>query len=235
MMNINLVPKIPKIHKWLIPLLVLIGAVSMLVAGALVAYHYDLQQGLSGKALAAEQLNANVRELSQQRTVDPVTVEYNKFLKEIQQLRSQRYDWVPVFGLLTSQLPETSRLLTVQYNMEAAANSSQAGGAVPTPYVSLKGEFASLEQSIEYIVRLQQSPLVERVDIEDITRTVVPAVPAAESNPGSPSAAPGTYATSAPTTGGNELNAWVTKPVSTIVIKYSVALKITMKNAAASK
>ncbi|MED4603473.1 hypothetical protein P9314_22860 [Paenibacillus validus] len=175
MMNINLVPKIPKIQKYFVPLLVTSGAASALAAVLLVTFHFYLEKGLSDKAVAVERLQAEVRAVTQQRVQDPITADFHQFANEIQKLKNERYDWIPVFELLTSQLPEASRLLNMQsYETAASAAPNNAAAASmasePQRSVKLLGEFASLQQSMEYMVRLQQSALIEAVHVESITR-----------------------------------------------------------------
>ncbi|WP_281887218.1 hypothetical protein [Paenibacillus sp. YYML68] len=182
MRNINLVPKIPTIKRLFVPLLVLAGSVTALLAALLLTLHMYVQSGLTDKAAQIDQLTANVRVMMQQRTIDSVTLEYNKLQKEVQQLSHDRFNWMPVIDLLTSELPETARLLSVKNKAseesdaslaQPPANTKAAAGEQQVETVELLGDFASLEQTMEYVVRLQQSGLVKRVDISTVARSVV--------------------------------------------------------------
>ncbi|NHN30735.1 PilN domain-containing protein [Paenibacillus agricola] len=180
MRNINLLPKIPIIRRIYIPLVISTLAVSVLFAGGLMLYGVYLKAGIAQKEAQSKELSNSIQSLRLQKTMDEQTKNYQALTADIAKLKQERQFWLPLIELITIQLPEVARIQSMGVvagandgkiavsSPQAAAAGSQVAGTGQK--LAITAEFGALEQTAEYVLRLQQSPLLENVLIKSIQR-----------------------------------------------------------------
>ena len=155
-MRINLLPRKPAINQWYIP--IMIAMIVLFVGSALVLFFYSFSTNVNMEAdkNKIKQLNTRIRTLNALHQVDPKTKDYEAFLAQINQVKSESRDWVPVFQLISTNLFKTSRLL----NMDATDKE----------ILTLHLEFAFLQEVANYAILLKRSPLLDKVSIKEISQ-----------------------------------------------------------------
>jgi hypothetical protein len=153
MKQINLLPKVPWLKRWFMTLLVLgIGVFAITISGLGL---WSIRLEITDQRLVEEVASAQDRValLRQQRVVDPSTKTYQGFLKEVETLRANRFDWPGVIERMREGLPETGRM-----------NKALLKGGV----VELENDFAELIAVASYLDYLGQLGLFEKVTIKSI-------------------------------------------------------------------
>jgi hypothetical protein len=120
-------------------------------------YSFHTNMNMDAELKKVEQANKHLAALTVLHQADPRTQDYHSFAALLQQLKNNRRDWTPVFDLITKNLYESSRLLTMEVNDKEV--------------MSLNLEFASLKEVAYYTILLQNSTLVERVSVKDISKS----------------------------------------------------------------
>lgn len=183
MKSINLVPKIPRAQRLFLPVVLSAGVLFTGISAAILLYYNDVEAGLAARQTEANRMDATVQLLRQERIIDPQTTDYNQFKADVEQLRASGRDWLAVLTLLTGRLPENARLISIEGSgspaiagSAAAPSASGTTNAAASPQggetVKLSGEFAELSDPAQYIVRLQNSPLIAAVVIKSVKRVV---------------------------------------------------------------
>lgn len=154
MRNINLLPKIPFATQYFRPLLASIAAAVLLSAALLVYADIRLQSGIAEKKGVQERLSREIGELTQERTVDPLTRDVLRMSAEVQQLKGSLRNWLPVMEVITRNLPNASRIVA----MEGGKND----------LLALKLDISSVEDTAAYVVLLQSSAAFDRVTVKKL-------------------------------------------------------------------
>lgn len=188
MNNINLVPKIRRIQRLFIPLIIFILFLLIVMAGGLMFYRSYLQSGLTEKTNAELHSSASVQALMQQRTMDSQTAAYLRLSQDISQLMEKHTQWKPMMELVTSQLPEVSRLTAIEtqarqsVTVPVPSTATTEGAVKSLHYMKLTAEFGELTSLAEYIARLQRSAMVESVTVQSVQRVEQETLREIESN-----------------------------------------------------
>jgi Tfp pilus assembly protein PilN len=153
--NINLLPRKPIIHQIFLPLLVAMIIVFLGFGIYLFFYSFTTNMNIDAEQKKVDQAKARIITLTAMHQVDPLTQDYTAFLTKINQLKSGRRDWAPIFDLITKSLYKSSRLLTMDVNDKEV--------------MSINLEFASFKEVAYYTILLQNSTLVDQVSIKDIS------------------------------------------------------------------
>ncbi|WP_438445776.1 PilN domain-containing protein [Gorillibacterium sp. sgz5001074] len=201
--SINLLPRIPFAKQYYGLLMGTVAAVTVAGCAGMIYYHVHTSQNVQAKDELKAKLESQVAVLRKERIVDTRSAQYQAFVKDLDKVKAARKDWLPVFQVLTSQLPVTSRIQTM---------SSDAKGKV-----KLELQMKTLEDVSGYIVLLQKSSLFQTVTAQSIKATsFVPSAPdnktVISSSIGSGSAWPtaGSFSTGGASAGSGESSAVTT-------------------------
>ncbi|CAG7648265.1 hypothetical protein ACFQI7_12880 [Paenibacillus allorhizosphaerae] len=138
------------------PLLAGIIGVSLLAAVLIstfvVRYHGNVDMQLT----QIDQMQKRIEQLNALRQVDPRTEYYNKMYADFSKLIENRRNWIPVFELLSKNVPPTARVVTM--------------GVKEREKMTLQMEFADWKLAAEYVTALQQSGLFETVQVAEINK-----------------------------------------------------------------
>jgi Tfp pilus assembly protein PilN len=157
--DINLLPRKSYVEKSFIPLLLLSVSISLLTSVLLIFTVHRTDVTMIQKADQISLINERVRELNQLGQIDQTTNDYNAFNDELRKVKENRRYWMPVFDLLSSNVPPTARIV-----MMAAKEDRN---------MSLNMEFADLQQVADFVANLQKSSVFDDVwvqNIEKVTR-----------------------------------------------------------------
>jgi hypothetical protein len=204
--NINLLPRKPIIHQIFLPLLVGMIIVFLGLGIYLFFYSFTTNLNIDAEQKKVDQAKARINTLTALHQVDPLTQDYTAFSSKLNQLKSGRRDWAPIYNLITKSLYKSSRLITMDVNDKEL--------------MSLSLEFASFKEIAYYTILLQNSTLVDQVSIKDISiskksKVVVPSPTTPDSQVGA----------------GNSVSAIQTSTL----ISYSVSLEIQLKSLVSGK
>lgn len=175
MKNINLLPKVPKLQRIFIPLLVL-SVVFFLTLSSSLLYvsHYfkNDKQNVENQIVLS---NASIQTLTQQRQMDEQSLNYQNLQAEIDKYKTKRIDWIPVLETISSKLPLAGRILSAEIpkdekKVETNGTNPAASQAAPVT-MNLKLEFANLSSLADYMVLLQSSSLFHSVSILSAVKT----------------------------------------------------------------
>ncbi|MEW9699790.1 hypothetical protein [Paenibacillus sp. SI8] len=156
MRNINLLPRKPAWDLYILPLIIVLLIVAV-VPVAVTSYLYIVNRNEMVKVRGnIAELAQRVTEKEQSLKADPATISYQNLSKIVQTLKTQRTDWIPKLNLLAEQLP--SKALIKDMNVLAPET------------ITVHDEFYKHSEIIEYVTRLQQSPLVSEVKVVSIIR-----------------------------------------------------------------
>jgi hypothetical protein len=202
MKNINLLPKIPLIRRMYIPLIIGTLIVSVTFAGGLLFYGIYLKAGTAQKETQSKELSNSIQALRLQKTLDNQTKDYQSLAADVAIIKQSRRFWLPLMELTTTQLPEVARIISMNIvagtnggnstsssSPQPSATGKQAVGA--EKQLAITAEFGELVQVAEYVLRLQQSPLLGNVTIKSMQRVEgeipippvpVPVIPPTESS-----------------------------------------------------
>jgi hypothetical protein len=153
--NINLLPRKPLVTQIYIPLVIAMIVAFIGCSMLLLFYSFNTNINMDAEQKKVDQANKRIAALTVLHQVDPRTQDYDSFAALLQQLNKSRRDWAPIYDLITKNLYKSSRLLTMEVNDKEV--------------ISLHMEFASLKEVAYYMILLQNSTLVERVSINDIS------------------------------------------------------------------
>lgn len=156
MNNLNLLPRRQLIDQLFVT--VFISGVSLFVVSALLILYYSLMldSSIQQKQEQISKIEASIVQLSNERTVDPLTKDIRGFAAQVEEIKKNRRLWIPVLDQITANLPEASRLINI--------------GVMEQNLISLSGEFASLDQIANYVELLQSSSLLEEVTVKAFSR-----------------------------------------------------------------
>jgi phosphopantetheinyl transferase (holo-ACP synthase) len=131
--------------------------VAVFVGCSILLFNYSFNTKLNRDAeqKKVDQVNQRIAAFTVQHQVDPRTEDYHAFVALVEQLKNSRRDWTPIFELITKNLYKSSRLLTMEVNDKDV--------------MLLHLEFASLKEAAYYTVLLQNSTLLEKVSVQDIS------------------------------------------------------------------
>jgi hypothetical protein len=104
-----------------------------------------------------EQAKARIITLTAMHQVDPLTQDFNVFSAKINELKSSKRNWVPIFDLITTNLYKSSRLLTMKEDAKEL--------------ISADFQFTSLKEVAYYSTLLKNSPYVEKVSLKEISQS----------------------------------------------------------------
>ncbi|MNI16016.1 hypothetical protein D3C73_693350 [compost metagenome] len=200
MKNINLLPKIPIIQQIFVPVIVGLSLFFISAGGYLLFVHNRMANDAQQVSKALANTRSDITRLQAQQTIDPLTKDYQVLLAEKNTLMATFKDWIPVYELIASSLPSASRLI----NAGMADNSSTATTLSPNDAVKgqpmnklqLSLEFANLDETAFYMTVLQQSTLIDSVNVRSTTRVVKdiainpPVVPTHSTSNGSSASTP---------------------------------------------
>ncbi|MBO9606318.1 MAG: PilN domain-containing protein [Paenibacillaceae bacterium] len=153
MRAINLLPRIPFVQKWLIPLLALI--VMATVGGILLLSYAYFHANSAGERSQnqIQSLQTDISKLRQAQQIDAKTQAYNQLQMDITKLQDQRRDWLPIIGAITGNMPTATRL-----NDFAVADNK----------ISLKLQSESVKELASYMTLLDKSGLFQAVAVQSI-------------------------------------------------------------------
>ncbi|KIL42462.1 hypothetical protein SD70_00705 [Gordoniibacillus kamchatkensis] len=156
MNNINLLPKVPLLRRFYIPLLMLLVAL-FVIAGALICtWSYLLAKNNAVIRHDADLAQATVNRLRKEREVDPLTKNTAALAAEIQKLKTSRRDWSPVLDAIIASLPANARMVD--------ANAADLNS------VTANCEFSTVTDLADYVAKLQHNPLIAEAAVKDIHR-----------------------------------------------------------------
>jgi hypothetical protein len=154
--NINLLPKKPLLHQIYLPLLYTMIIIFVGCGILLFLYSFSTNMHIDAEQKKVDQTKAQIIKLTAMHQVDPRTQDFNIFSVKINELKSGKRDWVPIFDLITTNLYKSSRLLTMKVDAK--------------DLISADFQFASLKEVAFYSTLLKNSPYVEKVYSKEITQ-----------------------------------------------------------------
>lgn len=153
MRAINLLPRIPFVQKWLIPLLALIV---MATVGGILLLSYAYFHANSAGDRAHQQiqsLQTAIAGLKQSQQIDATTQDYNHLQEAVSSLQKRRRDWLPVINTITSKMPIATRL----YDFDAKQDT-----------IVLKLQSSSIKELATYMTSLENSGLFKTISVQSI-------------------------------------------------------------------
>jgi hypothetical protein len=153
--NINLLPRKPLVNQIYIPLMIAMVVVFVGCSIILWFYSFNINMNMDAEQKKVDQANKQIAALTVLHQIDPRTQDFNSFTALLQQLKNGRRDWAPIFDLITKNLYKSSRLLAMEVNDKEV--------------ISLNLEFASLKEIAYYTILLQNSTLIERVSVKEVS------------------------------------------------------------------
>ncbi|MDF2960942.1 MAG: hypothetical protein K0S39_2677 [Paenibacillus sp.] len=156
MRNINLLPRKPYVEKAFIPLLVLTVSIFLLMTVLLVFSVYSSDTTTNKKTAQIAEMQQRIQRLNAVRQVDQTTLDYTKFNEELRKVKETRRYWVPVFELLSNNVPPTARIVNM--------------GVEEQEKMSLNMEFADLTQIANFMTLLQKASLFDNVTVISIEK-----------------------------------------------------------------
>lgn len=197
MKNINLLPKVPYVEKNFFPLSMSLIGLFVIISGSILIYSFRIDTTKQGSAKNIAALEAEMQLLSKQKQPSPLHNDFNEYMSVVRTLKTSRIYWTPALDALTSNLPPAARILSAEVaananatnnanNGSSAANGSNVNngsnannGTSPSVanteanepnQIQVQYEFADLNQAVDYVLRLQQSPLIGKVNMNAATR-----------------------------------------------------------------
>jgi hypothetical protein len=154
--NINLLPKKPLLHQIYLPLLYTMIIIFVGCGILLFFYSFTTNMNMDAEQKKVDHAKAQIITLTAMHQVDPRTQDFNIFSAKINELKSGKRDWAPIFDLITTNLYKSSRLLTMKVDAKEL--------------ISADFQFTSLEEVAFYSTLLKNSPYVEKVYSKEITQ-----------------------------------------------------------------
>lgn len=154
MRNINLLPRKPLINKIYLPLLITMICFFVATGVSLSLYSFTTHSNNTSGQNEVDKLQLRINELNNLHQADPLIADYEAFVTQVKQLKSERRDWVPFFNMITTNLFKSSRIIKMAVNKDEV--------------VTLNMEFTSLKDAAEYTTLLQRFELTEQAEMDKI-------------------------------------------------------------------
>ncbi|WP_135551045.1 PilN domain-containing protein [Paenibacillus cymbidii] len=160
MRAINLLPRIPFVQKWLIPLLALI--VMATVGGILLLSYAYFHANSAGERSQnqIQSLQTSIANLKKAQQIDATTQDYTRLQQAVSNLQKRRRDWLPVINTITSKMPVATRL----YDYDAKEDT-----------IVLKLQSSSIQELAAYMTSLENSGLFKSITVQSIQSMFVKA------------------------------------------------------------
>jgi len=160
MRAINLLPRIPFVQKWLIPLLALI--VMATVGGILLLSYAYFHANSAGERSQnqIQSLQTAIANLKKAQQIDTTTQDYTRLQEAVSNLQKRRRDWLPIINTITSKMPVATRL----YDYDAKEDT-----------IVLKLQCSSIQELAAYMSSLEQSGSFKSITVQSIQSMFVKA------------------------------------------------------------
>jgi hypothetical protein len=169
MRSINLLPRKPLIKKIFLPLLLLSILFSLSLCAGLLYFTTNYQIEFKDNTNEMQAMETRMQQLTKEREIDPLTPDFIKYSALVQKLKSQQMYWNPIYDAVTRLMPEVARVLDMKLDKSGK--------------MLLTMDFLELHQIVDYMIRLEQSGVIEEVIVNRIARLEKKVVSGGSSDP----------------------------------------------------